>query len=433
MINYLIYEKKLFLTLLVWTIIGMASSTAALVIIPLHIFTFRQKQAHLLLLLGLWFLFLLSDSRQYFFGFAQTVKPVAMVVVAYLIWEERAYWPKNHFYHSFILFFVIAVYCVFNSPVQFTSLQKTFSYFLVLFVVPQLVDRLLLINKERFLRGLVTTGTLVLLIGLALRFVLPGMVIFKGERFSGLLGNPNGLGIFAFCFLMMYMLIHRFHRHYFTRAEHYIILGAIGLSLIFAGSRGGIFSSFLFLAGFILFQRNTLVGFVVMIAIFISYQLVVNNAIEIIASMGLEDYFRIDTLEKGSGRVVAFEFAWQHIQYNYWWGKGFGYTEHLMHQYADYFLNKGHQGNVHNSYLTIWLDTGLVGLVAFVWGWLKNFYRASLFTPVVWAVLFGIILSTTVESWLAASMNPFTIQLVIILSLLSNSAFYEREELGDRV
>ncbi|MDP0995676.1 hypothetical protein, partial [Klebsiella pneumoniae] len=81
-------------TLLVWAVIGMASATAALVIIPLHLFTFRHKQAHLLLLLGLWFLFLLSDSRQYFFGFAQTVKPVAMVVVAYLIWEDRVYWPR---------------------------------------------------------------------------------------------------------------------------------------------------------------------------------------------------------------------------------------------------------------------------------------------------------------------------------------------------
>ncbi len=425
MLQYILNEKRLFLTLLVWMAIGMISSIAALVFIPLHLLSMQNKQAYLLFLLGLWFMMLLSDSRQYFFGFAQTVKPVVMLVVAFLIWSDRQYWPKTNLYTPFIPFFIVASISLVNSPLQFNSIQKMASYFLLLYVIPQIVTRLLLTEKERFLKGVIAFGIIVLIGGLLLRYVMPNIVIFRDTgRLNGLLGNPNGLGIFTFVFFMLYILIRKYHRNYFSQAEHWIIIGAITLSLIFAGSRGGIFSSILFIAGYFIFQRSTALGFAVMISVFVSYQLVMANLEDIITNLSLQDYFRLETLERGSGRIEAYKFARQHIQLNYWWGKGLGYTEYLMHKYQDYFISKGHQGNVHNSYLTIWLDTGLIGLIAFIWGWLKNFYRASFFSPLIWAVLFGTLLTTSVESWLAASLNPFTIQLVIIVTLLSNDEFY---------
>jgi len=429
MYNYILQEKKLFFTLLFWMITGMASTMAALVIIPLHLLSMKNKQAYLLFLLGVWFLMLLSDSRQYFFQFAKTVKPAVMLAVAFLVWSDRRFWPEIKLYSTFIPFFIVASISILDSPVQFTSIQKLASYFLLFYVIPQLVIRLLQTEKERLLKGLIAFGTLVLIIGIVLKYVMPGMVLFQESgRFSGLLGNPNGLGIFTFVFFMLYMLIRKYNSDYFTQKEHYIILGAIALSLIFAGSRGGIFSSILFIIGYFLFQRSIVLGFTVMISIFVSYQLMMANLETIITNLNLQDYFRLETLEKGSGRLEAYKFARQHIQYNYWFGRGFGYTEYLMHKYAEYFISKGHQGNVHNSYLTIWLDTGLIGLIAFAWGWLKNFYRASLYSPLIWAVLFGTLLTTTVESWLAASLNPFTIQLVIIITLLSSEEFYAQEE-----
>jgi len=425
MLQYIIREQRLFLTLLLWMVIGMASSMAAMIFIPLHLISMRNKGMYLLFLLGLWFLFTLSDSRQFAFRFAQNIKPVIFLATAFLIWEERNSWPQTSFYKSFLPFFGLAIISWFESPIQMLSLQKMFSYFLLVYTIPMIIQRLLIQDKQRFLKGLIALGLLVLLAGLTLRVVIPGFVVFGGERFSGLLGNPNGLGIYAFCFLMLYILIRHYHKHYFSQFEHYLILAAIIISLIFAGSRGGIFSSLLFLVAYYMFQRSIVLGFIVLISVYIGYQVVMTNAVDIITSLGLEDYFRLETLEKGSGRLVAFEFARKHIQYNYWWGKGFGYTEHLMHQWADYFVQKGHQGNVHNSYLTIWLNVGLIGLIAFCWGWLKNIYQAAQFSPLAWAVLFGIALTTTVESWLSASMNPFTIQLVIILSLLSMKEFYK--------
>ena len=428
MYNFIFQEKKLFYTLLFWMIVGIASRTAAMLVIPLHLLSMKGKpNVHLMFLLGLWFIMLLSDSRQYFFAFAKTIKPIVMLAVAFLIWTERRYWSKTIVFSAFIPFFFTASISTFNSPIQFNSIQKLISYFIILFVIPQLIINLLQTEKERFMKGVVTFGTLVLLIGLVMKYVMPGIVTFETTgRFNGLLGNPNGLGIFTFVFLMLYMLIKKYHPEYFTQKENWIILGSIIASLILAGSRGGIFSSILFITGYFLFQRSIFMGFIVMISIFVSYQLVMANLEEIIIALNLQDYFRLDTLEQGSGRLVAFKFAWEHIQYNYWIGRGFGYTKHLMHKYQNYFLSMGHQGNVHNSYLTIWLDTGLIGLSAFIFGWLKTFYKASRFSPLIWAVMFGIMLTTTVESWLAASMNPFTIQLVIILTMLSTPEFYTK-------
>lgn len=426
MIQQLLKEKQRYWTLIFWIVVGIFTGPLVYVIVPLHLLMLHKKGEWLIVLLGLWLIFTLSDSRQGMFRFAQSVKPILMALVGVLYFTGNDAHKQHGFLTPFIPFFIIAGWAWFDSPVAIDSLQKTASYVLLLLVIPWLVANLLEQDRDRLLRHLILLGALVLVIGIVLRFVYPGFVIFKGERFSGLLGNPNGLGIYGFMFFCMLTLIFTYHPHLYSFKEKIVIYGLIVASLIMSGSRGGMFSTALFLAGWYLFQRNALLGFVAMTSLFISYQLVEQNFVEIVTSMGLQDFFRLDTLASGSGRVVAREFAWKQIETQYWMGKGFGFTEYLMKLHAKEFLKEGHQGNVHNSYLTIWLDTGLLGLIAFCWGWIKNFMRSAAYATVVWAVLFGMLLSTTVESWLAASLNPFTIQLVIILSLLGNPRFYER-------
>ncbi len=424
MFTPLFTDKKLYFTLLFWVAIGVFTGPGAYVIIPLHLLMLRQKGEWLVILLGLWLMLTLSDSRQGVFRFAQNVKPILMALLGVLYFMQSGA-PKDwRFLKPFVPFFLVAAFCWLDSPVPMDSLQKMASYGLLLLVIPWLVDKLLEQDRERFLYHLVLLGTVVLLVGAAMKFVMPGFVMFSGERFSGLLGNPNGMGIYGFMMFCMVTIINTYHPRLFSYYEKIAVYGLIGLSLVWAGSRGGIFSSALFLAGWYLFRKNVLVGFVVMSGIFISYQLVMENFVEIVTSFGLQDYFRLDTLETGSGRDVAREIAWKEIQNNYWLSKGFSYNIVAFAKYATYFEQSGHQGNVHNSYLTIWLDTGLVGLIAFGWGWIRNFMNASTYSPLGWAVFFGLLLSITVESWLAASLNPFTIQLVIILSLLGNRGFY---------
>jgi O-antigen ligase len=429
MLKYLQNEQFLFLSLALWTGVGIVSPIAAMIFIPAYLLLLRRKGDELLWLLGVWFVFTLSDSRQGMFYFAEAVKPALLLMVVLLVYVRLQRWTSSEFSKGFAPFFAVTIVSLLQSPIPFTSFQKMASYFFLVYTIPLLVIRLLRWDKMRFLRGLIALCAIVLGGGLVLRLIIPDFVMFKGERFNGLLGNPNGLGIYVLCFLMMYMLVRHHNRSCFSRKEHYFVLGVIVLSLVLSGSRGGLISSMLFYVGYLLFQRSIIVGFAVLTCLFLFFQGLLVYATTIIVSMGLADYFRLDTLEAGSGRLVAFQFAWQHIQYNLWLGKGFGYADYLMSEWADYFLSLGHQGNVHNSYLTVWLDTGFIGLTAFVWGWIGAIWTAAKKSPLAWAVLFGIMLSTSVESWLAASMNPFTIQLVIILTLLSRREFYSAKSL----
>ena len=111
-----------------------------------------------------------------------------------------------------------------------------------------------------------------------------------------------------------------------------------------------------------LYRLSPYFGFIILIIITISYQLVFQNFESIIRYLGLGEFFRIETLETGSGRNVAWAFAWQNIQDNFFLGKGFAYDEALFSKYEQELSVLGHQGNVHNSYLTLWLNTGVIGL-----------------------------------------------------------------------
>lgn len=432
MLNQLLYEKNNYLILLFWVLVGAFAGPLVYVVVPLHMLILRKKGAWLWLLLGFWLILTFSDSRKPVFSFAEDLKPLMMLVMGYLFLVM----PKEkedplRFVKPYIPFFIVAFASLIGSPVAFEGFQKTVSYVLLLTVIPPLVNLLLTYERERFLYHLVMVGVLILASGIALRVFYPDFVIFKGERYSGLLGNPNGMGIYGFVFTALFTFIIHFHKHLFTRNQSIFIYALIFASLIMSGSRGGIFSTAIFITAWFLLRRDVITGFIIMSAIFISYQYVMANFEEIVISLGLADYFRLETLETGSGRVIVAEVAWRHINENYWFSHGFSFNEHILAQYRDYFEQHGHQGNVHNSWLTMWLDTGLTGLILFIFGWLVNFIRASRFTPMVWAVFFGILLSCTVESWLVASLNPFTIVLVIILSMLGNPEFYgQAEDLG---
>jgi len=428
MIQLFLRDKRLYFTLLFWVLVGVFTGPLAFLIIPAHLFILFKKKEWVFVLLGLWLIFTLSDSRQFIFLFSQTVKILMMGLLGVLFLVASKKKIDFYFFSPFALFFGIAVIAWFNSPIVFDSFMKMSSYALLLLLIPWLVNKAILSDRDSFLIHLVLLGTLVLLTGLMLRVVSPGFVMFLGDRFSGLLGNPNGLGIYAFMFFALVSVIFTHHSHLFIRKEKLGVYAIILVSLVLSGSRGGMFATLLFILGWFLFSKSKRLGFIVMISLLVSYQLILANLDEIAEALGLEAFLRIETLSSGSGRLVAREFAMAQIRTQYWLGKGFGFAEYLMNLNAEHFKGTEHQGNVHNTYLTIWLDTGLVGLIAFCYGWLIIFIRAARISPILWALLFGLLLSTFVESWLSASLNPFTIQLIIILSLVSNYSFYKEND-----
>jgi len=428
MISEILYEKNNYLTLLFWVLLGAFTGPLVYVAVPIHMLVIKNKGEWLWLVLGLWLVLTLSDSRQSIFSFATNLKTAMMLVMGYLFLIMPKEGDAWRFVKPFIPFFIIAFPSLFGSPLAFEGFQKTVSYFLLLLVIPGFVNLLLTHERDRFLYHLVMVGVIVLAAGIVLRSIYPEFVIFKGERYSGLMGNPNGMGIYGFVFTALFTIIQHFQPHLFSRKETILIYALVFASLIFGGSRGGLFATGIFLAAWFLIRRDVVLGLVTMSLIFISYQVVMTNFVDVVQSLGWEDYFRLETLETQSGRIYAREVAWESIRENYWFSNGFSFNEHVLAQHRDYFEKMGHQGNIHNSWLTMWVDTGLAGVVLWGIGWLVNFIRAARFSPMVWAVFFGVLLSGTVESWLVASLNPFTIVLVIILSMMSHPAFYEPEE-----
>ena len=81
----------------------------------------------------------------------------------------------------------------------------------------------------------------------------------------------------------------------------------------------------------------------------------------------------------------------------------------------------GHEGNAHNSYLTICFDTGFLGLLSFLYFIIMNFLNSNNFIK-NFPILVGLLLSALFESWMSASLNPFTILLMLIIALISQSS-----------
>ena len=133
---------------------------------------------------------------------------------------------------------------------------------------------------------------------------------------------------------------------------------------------------------------------------------------------------RVDHLDNGSGRLIAWTYAWSEIQKHYFiLGRGFSFEEYLFSLKQDWFEVRGHIGSVHNSFLAVWLNTGIIGLICFVYGILTNFIRAAKVNPLAFPCMFAIIFSNMFESWLQASLNPFTIIALLVLTLLQYEKF----------
>ena len=124
-------------------------------------------------------------------------------------------------------------------------------------------------------------------------------------------------------------------------------------------------------------------------------------------------------MEDGSGRYFAWEFAWKHIQDYLVFGGGFANDERIMRKHRLYLERMGHQGGVHNTYLSFWFNFGIVGLLIFLRSFVLIFIKASRLVPLSLGIMFAVMFSITYESWLVSSLNPFTIVLLIIITVVT--------------
>lgn len=422
--QHLIRFQGLYILLISWAAFGaFLPSVAAVAVCSIsYLLVLRTKDLSLILLSTL-ALLLMSDSRADMFQFAAQAKIITvslLLLFVLLNWRDLSQY-RNEVFKFFFPFLAFGVLSTFWSVEPFLTLQKSASYGLVFFVIPILYKGAYAQN-DRIGLDMISFVMVFLAIGLAINFVFPDFTSLVG-RYRGLLGNPNGLGIFLTVFFPFYFLTMKqfgFDIYRMPYLRIFLVLFLISVSL--TGSRTTLLALGLFVIFNYIKYLSNFVTLVLFFAFIMSYEYLLTQLPSIINFVGLGEYFRLDTLEEGSGRFIAWNFAWERINERFFMGGGFGYTEYIYKQYYTELSNLGHQGNAHNSFLTIWIDTGLIGLFLMVMGLIRTTLAALKTSRYTLPVLYSILFSSFFESWLSGSLNPFTsVFLVVVTLLLSES------------
>lgn len=396
-------------------VIGTLSQNVGIVLftgfILLYLSSGQSKQN--LIAFGGFFCALIFADNNDGLQFTDPIRPIILVLLLLFFASKDlmdSYVKPLKYFGPFL---VVGLLCVQYSPVPLISLSKLFSYALLIYTIPKVYFYIseILESKMVLAKTLLEVAVSVLVISLILKLTIPSWVTFVG-RYSGLFRNPNGIGVFS---ILVYFFLFTL-RPYLSSKKFWFFLGVIVISVVLSASRGAMFALILF---HIFNYIKSKAGSFVLVPVFVVFTVFSFEILailpELIEEYGYQDFFRVETLEDLSGRGVAWDFAWKNIQENFWLGRGFGFTEKL---FVDNWIELsflGHQGNAHNSYLTFWLDNGLLGVLAFFGGLLVWFKRYFHTIKIALPILLSLLVMVNFESWLTASLNPFTIIVVFIL------------------
>ncbi|MDA7804037.1 O-antigen ligase family protein [Crocinitomix sp.] len=431
-------EHMQFIMILVFMyVIGVWGGPLIYLIYPVFLILFGLRKRYFeLFIAALWTLVLSDyvpvDNATYMdLEFAKTLKPLVPIVMVYFFIRDReSFKPYPKLFLYFIPFFIIVNIALEYSIYFQVGLQKNLSFILMYLVVPLVTVYLHRTMGNRFWKALLTFIVGLLTIGIILRFAAPEIAMRNG-RYKGVLGNPNGLAIFLNLSFILWMVVRKFELAIFTKRENLFIGFVILLSLVWTESRNGMTSVLLFYATYKLIQVNWFLALVVLAAILAFNDLIFELIIGLIEFFGMQDFFRVDTIEEGSGRIIAWQLAWIKLQDYFFIGGGFGHDEHVMRPNYKMLSMQGHQGGVHNSYLSLWLDSGILGLVAYFGGLIAIVSKAIKHNYIIIAFIASMGFNIYFESWLVGSLNPFTILYLTILTIFFcnlTGADYEQSE-----
>lgn len=417
MIKAIAENKRILFFLGSWIVAGALSSVFGYLLSLFMFIGFKRNNWTNLLVLGLWFILIISDNGKGL-NFTKSTKPIIMALTFVFVWiDKKSFSFKSTWYKYLIPFFVIAGIMWLRNPNQVQSLQKTISIMLLFLTIPSLVVNAYLNNGKEFLFQLIWFGWILLLICIVGYLINPGYFSYA-HRFCGIFRNPNGLGVFIALYFFLFHTIKDILPMLFTKRDVFLVYLICTTAIILCGSRGALLAVIIFLAFNQFYKISPYLGFLIMVLTISLANYALSQLPIIITGLGLEDFFRLETLEDGSGRLVAWEFAIERIKESPFLGRGIGYTDYVFHENYIELNLLGHQGNAHNSYLTYWLDTGIFGLASLLIGLLIVFIKSSFNSRVALPICYAFLFMINVESWLIASLNPFTIILVMILTLL---------------
>ncbi len=397
---------------------GMVFAPIAMAVVAIGVVFLFLRDEHDSILLLFMFALIMGDSRA---DFLQFIKPLRgeLVVLMFImtIYELRThYYRVNALMLSFVPFIWISFLALIFSPSLSTAVSKTISFAVLYFVAFNYIHH----KFERYgIQTMVDFFYLcltILGIGFLMLPVTPELVSYGGVRYNGLMGNPNGMGMFVtmLCPMAWYLFKRDRRLSIYLKVSAWLL---IMISLLMCSSRNAIFSVALFFLMVVGLQGSTFRRMTFLfIFLPVTALLVYNIDLEqVVTAFGLEAYFRIQEFGSGSGRI----FAWQHavdlIQKSPLIGCGFACEEYFFVEKTTFQLwHSGHQGGVHNSFLAFAVNTGIVGTLCFV-GFLGNAARKVRNFQFLIPFLCSMVFSAVFESWLFSSLSGYNMMFLMML------------------
>lgn len=423
--------RLLFLGILpVLLVSGAVSGTIAMLVLALVVIYFFLDNRHDNIILLFILILILGDSRQGFLQFVKNLR-VEMLVFMTLItfWEiKQGVYRINKLFLWFFPFLMVSLIALSYSPLLDVGSTKTVSFTLLYFVSLHYIMHKQREFGIRFLGDMVKMGHLILLVGIILLPIAPGIVSYGGVRYNGLMGNPNGMG-------MLVTLLTPMTLYYFSKGDYVkknyktLAWSLIVVSLALCSSRNALFSFVIF---FSLYYglRGTLFTRLIFILVVMPVAgiLIFNVDLEaLVYALGLEKYLRVKEFQSGSGRIFAWRHAWGLIQERPLIGCGFACEEYNFIYTSTYELwSTGHQGGVHNSYLAFIVNTGFIGFslyLAFLGNMFRKIKNHLFLFPFIGCVLF----SGMFESWLFSSLSAFHILFIVMTTQMLVDRFLPSE------
>lgn len=412
---------NVFIIVIFWITTAFFSQFAAKLVVFFSFLLLLYKNHLKYLLISYFIILLLSDSRLDVLNFASEIKPLIAILfylICFIIYQKRSLNNRVKYIYPLIFFIIISLLL---SSLDLIIFQKSVSYVLMLLLIVPFFKVIQDQESKYFFRVLIYCFLIILILGNIIFFYSHETVLLNG-RFRGLFGNPNGLGIFIVLFFFIFNILKNNYPNLFNEKENLLITGVLLLNLLFSQSRSCILSILIFYVFNFFLNYSFIIALISTILILIFYALISTNLFDLIRILNIQNYIRIDTLQNASGRYIAWGFLYEKINFNFlFFGNGVGSTELLFKKKYAILSHLGHEGNAHNSYLTICFDTGFLGLLSFLYFIIMNFLNSNNFIK-NFPILVGLLLSALFESWMSASLNPFTILLMLIIALISQSS-----------
>lgn len=396
--------KWIFLSILIIVLTGLGSGfELASVAFFICLLLFKGINKIEFLFITLFTVFFLADNYQNF-SFMDNLRFVVLPSSIVVLWKYNLFY-KN-FGNFFIPFTIIAVSVSFFSNLGVQSILRSLAFLIVPLVIFKFVSLLYSYNSKRTSEIIITFLFIYFSINL-LFFFSPFINVYTVGRFRGLTGNPNGLGMICFFCYCILTLISRRNLTTYTPQFFSIFKIILFTLIIVTASRTSLiallaFESLVRFRNFNKFLLSTTFLFLLVISTTINFSGLIDN-------LGLSSFFRVETIVDFSGRLEVWNVALEDIKSSPLFGNGMTYDDLFIKDYAQYYVDQKarHWSGIWNSYLSLLLNVGVVGLVAYFYFWIKVYNKPS-FSNLSFPFVFGCLLIGITESWMNASMNAMT-------------------------